>query len=79
MYVRVAGADHDRRGMMKTWMLLAGDDHGPNIPCFPAIALVRRLIRDQVSERGAQPCMGLLSVEEILDAVPDLNLRVVEQ
>lgn len=78
MYVRVSGIDAEQRPCGKTWTLLAGDDHGPNIPCFPAIALARKLLRRQIAARGAQPCMGLLSVDEILNAVPNLNLRTLE-
>lgn len=58
-----------------TWQLSAGSDHGPNIPCFPAIALARKLIRDEVTVRGAMPCMGLLTVDEILHAVPGLDIH----
>ena len=77
MYVQVSGLDKQRQPLRQTWQLLAGDDHGPNIPCFPAIALTRKLLRDEVAERGAMPCVGLLTVDEILGAMPNLNLRVV--
>jgi hypothetical protein len=78
MSVKLAGIDHREQPLRKTWYLLAGDDHGPNIPCLPAIALTRKLLRDGVTERGAMPCMGLLTLNEILGAMPELNLRVVE-
>jgi hypothetical protein len=78
MYVQLAGLDNQQQPLRRTWQLLAGNDHGPNIPCFPAIALARKLLRDQVPERGATPCMGLLTVDEILGAIPNLNVRVVE-
>jgi saccharopine dehydrogenase-like NADP-dependent oxidoreductase len=77
MYVQVEGRDAQGRPLIKNWTLLAGSDHGPNIPCFPVIALARKLLRGEVTERGAMPCMGLLSVEEILNATPGLNLHVV--
>jgi hypothetical protein len=78
MHVRMSGVSVDGDELRKDWYLLAGDNHGPNIPCFPAIALTRKLIRGELAIRGAIPCMGLLSVEEILGAIPNLNLRVVE-
>jgi hypothetical protein len=78
MYVRVHGIDNRHEPLQKTWTLLAGDDHGPNIPCFPAIALTRKLLRNHLAARGATPCMGLLSVDEILNAMPNLNLQVIE-
>jgi len=76
MCVEIVGVDRQHRPLRKTWSLLAGDNHGPNIPCFPAIALTRKLLRDECAARGAMPCMGLLSVDEILNAMPELNLSV---
>jgi hypothetical protein len=78
MRVRLVGIDKNGHQHERVWTLLAGDSHGPNIPCFPAIALTRKLLRNQIVERGAKPCMGLLSVDEILGAVPGLNLRVID-
>jgi hypothetical protein len=75
MHVTVRGLDARSRKISRTWWLLAGNDHGPQIPCFPAIALARKLLRGEVSVRGALPCMGLLSVDEILDVGRGLDLR----
>jgi saccharopine dehydrogenase-like NADP-dependent oxidoreductase len=74
MHVTLRGLGPDNKPAACTWSLLAGQDHGPNIPCFPAIALARKLLRDEVTARGAMPCMGLLSVDEILRAIPGLDL-----
>jgi hypothetical protein len=76
MYVQLSGLDHRNQPLRQTWQLLAGDNHGPYIPCFPAIALTRKLLRGGVPARGATPCVGLLTVDEILGAIPNLNLHV---
>ena len=73
--VTVRGLDAKSQSLSRTWWLLADNDHGPQIPCFPAIALARKLLRGEVSARGAMPCMGLLTVEEILDVGRGLDLR----
>jgi hypothetical protein len=78
MQVQLTGFDQEQRQLIRTWTLLAGDNHGPNIPCFPAIALARKLLCDEIPIRGAMPCMGLLTVDDILNAMPNLNLRIVE-
>lgn len=78
MQVTLRGAGLDCQPLSRTWLLRAGSDHGPNIPCFPAIALARKLLRGEVTQRGAVPCMGLLSVEEILRAIPGLDLTTQE-
>lgn len=77
MHVTVGGLDQASRPTTRTWHLLAGSDHGPNIPCFPAIALARKLLRGEVRTRGALPCMGMLGSAEILGAIPGLDLQVI--
>jgi hypothetical protein len=78
MHVTVRGLDGNGRPAVHTWSLVAEHDHGPFIPCFPAIALARKILRNQLPARGAMPCMGLLSVEEILDVGRGLSLKVTE-
>jgi saccharopine dehydrogenase-like NADP-dependent oxidoreductase len=78
MHVTLHGVGINSKPLSRTWSVLAGRDHGPNIPCFPAIALARKLLRSEISVRGALPCMGLLTVDEILHAIPGLDLQVIE-
>ncbi|MGE0385179.1 MAG: saccharopine dehydrogenase family protein [Gammaproteobacteria bacterium] len=78
MHVEAGGRGRDGAPLHRVWHVIAGRHHGPQIPCLPAIALARRLLRGQSVERGAMACMGLLGVEEILGAVPGLDLRVSE-
>jgi len=78
MHVTVRGLDLNGRPAVHTWSLVAERDHGPFIPCLPAIALARKILRNETSARGAMPCMGLLTVEEILAVGRNLSLSVVE-
>ena len=57
---------------------MADNNHGPQVPCFPAIALARKLLRGEVDARGAMPCMGLLTVEEILAVGSGLDLQTMQ-
>ena len=77
MHVTVSGLDHQSRPASRTWWLVARNNHGPQVPCFPAIALARKLLRGEVSTRGATPCMGLLTIDEILAVGKDLDLEVI--
>lgn len=78
MHVAIRGFDHSDQPIERRWYVLANNDHGPNIPCFPAIALSRKLVRGDMTVRGAQPCVGLLSVEEILSVGADLEIETLE-
>jgi hypothetical protein len=77
MFVRMSGPDDDGRPRTLTWQLLAYDNHGPYVPCAPAIVLTRKIARGAVPEPGARPCVGLLTVEEILAPLKGLSLREI--
>jgi hypothetical protein len=75
MHVTLRGLDHESRPLTRTWWLLARNNHGPQVPCFPAIALARKLLRGELHTRGAMPCMGLLTLDEILSVGRGLELE----
>jgi hypothetical protein len=76
MHVTVSGVGTDGEPLRRQWHLIAEQDHGPFIPCFPAIALARRILRNEIAARGAMPCMGLLTTDDILAVGQGLHLRV---
>lgn len=45
MHVTLQGLDLKSQPLSRAWWLLADNNHGPQVPCFPAIALVRKLLR----------------------------------
>jgi hypothetical protein len=85
---RLAFLGSDRGGMVVTmegrdaaggcrrivWHLVAGSGHGPYIPPTPAVILARRLIDGTLAARGAMPCVGLLTLEELLAELADLDI-----
>ncbi len=75
MFVRMHGTDDDQRTRTLTWQILAYDNHGPHIPCGPAIALTQKLARGESLEPGARPCMGVLKVKDILAPLRNLSIR----
>lgn len=77
MFVRLRGLGHDDKPLRITWNLIAQDNHGPQIPCGAAVALTHKLCSNARLQSGAMPCMGLLSVEEYLAALPALNLTEI--
>ncbi|HVY66965.1 MAG TPA: saccharopine dehydrogenase NADP-binding domain-containing protein [Gammaproteobacteria bacterium] len=77
MFVTLAGAGRDGTALELTWSLLAARNHGPQIPCAAAIALARKLAAGRSLPSGAMPCVGLLTVEEYLEPLRDLDVREV--
>ncbi|WP_311238136.1 MULTISPECIES: saccharopine dehydrogenase NADP-binding domain-containing protein [unclassified Xanthomonas] len=63
MRVELAG-ERDGQPLTVRWDLTAAMLHGPEIPCFAAILLVRKLAAGQVLPSGAHACMGLLTLAD---------------
>lgn len=66
MLVDVAGRTAAGRAITRRWRLLAEAGDGPWIPALASVALVRKLARGGVTTHGAMPCIGLLTMDEIL-------------
>jgi len=64
MQVNVSGIGRDGAAIERRWDLVAGSNHGHEIPAMPAIALTKKLLRGEISLRGAMPCLGLIGIED---------------
>jgi hypothetical protein len=64
MLVSVLGQRADGSRARAEWHLTADAQHGPEIPCMPAILLARKLASGGITQRGAFPCTGFLSLPE---------------
>ncbi len=64
MVVRVRGIDGAGKAAAAAWHISADDDHGPEIPCMPAILLARRLAAGEPFEAGAFTSMGQLALAD---------------
>lgn len=74
MHVAMRGTGEDGKPKSLVWNLVARRGHGPEIPCVPAIVLARKLVRGDVNERGAMPCMGLMTLEEFGATIAHLDI-----
>jgi len=74
MFVTLEGEGADGAPLRIDWNLIAEKNHGPHIPCGAAIALARKIGSGASLPRGAMPCIGLLTVDEFLEPLRDLNI-----
>ena len=75
MFLSGVGRDGGRE-VIRIFMV-ARKVHGPNIPCVPAIILAKRLAAGETLEPGARPCLDLVDLNEIMDAIADLDIDTV--
>jgi len=64
MLVGLQGTMSNGKPGMLAWHLSAPGNHGPEIPCMAAILIARKLAAGTLPQRGAQPCLGLLTLED---------------
>ena len=64
MQVNVAGFARGGTLIERRWDLIARSNHGPQVPCIPAIALARKILDGNIECRGAMPCLGLIGIED---------------
>ncbi len=74
MFVQINGRKHGGDTVVRTWRMIAHRNHGPEIPCIPAIILGRKLARGELSRRGAIACLNLFSTDDFQYAVSDFAI-----
>ena len=64
MMIRLEGLSLQRKPLRLEWHLTVDKNHGPEIPCIPAILLARKLARGDTFAPGAQTSAGSLRLHE---------------
>lgn len=74
----LSGDGADGRSLERRFWIVARSGHGPYIPCMPAILLAKSLARQEVTQRGATACVGLIDLGTYLAALEDLDIEIVQ-
>jgi saccharopine dehydrogenase-like NADP-dependent oxidoreductase len=74
MQMSLSGMGQNGTALSLQWQLTAGQNHGPEIPCTPALILARKLLRETETRRGAFACMNLINLSEFDVEVSDLDI-----
>ena len=45
---------------------------------MPAILLAKKLVNDEIKDKGATPCVGMITKKEYLDALGELDISWTE-
>jgi len=78
MHMLITGKDQQGNPKKIEWFIIAKNNDGPQIPCVPAIILAKKLFANTLQERGAIPCVGLVTLEEYMDELNDFAIKQVE-
>jgi saccharopine dehydrogenase-like NADP-dependent oxidoreductase len=74
MHIRIQGTDVDGKAQTCDWHLVAEQNHGPEIPCTPAIVIAKKMLEGELLEPGAYPCLGLFTVEEFMQELSGFDV-----
>lgn len=78
MHLRVEGLHADGTPRSRLWHLLAIRGDGPYVPTLAAAALVRRFLEGTLPQRGAMPCIGLLTLDDFARETDGLAITMHE-
>lgn len=74
MQIYLQGKGLNNKPKKVKWTLCAENGVGPYIPTIAAIIMAKKLIKGELSERGAMPCLGMFSLQEFDNEVSQLDI-----
>ena len=74
-HMEMRGRGKDNKEKTITFYILTDSGHGPHIPCIPSIILAQWLVRGEINQKGAIPCMDLITLENYLDALEEYDIH----
>jgi hypothetical protein len=78
MQVTVEGVGSDGVDKKRSWYLMALHGDGPFVPTLAASALIRKLASGELTQRGAIPCLGMLTVADFVRETEGLHITMAE-
>lgn len=75
MHMLIKGIDTEDKPLDVQWFLVAMEGAGPQIPCTPSVILARKLLNNEITVRGAMPCVGLITLEEYLNELKHMPIK----
>ncbi len=75
MFMDIRGIGKNGENLNKKWFIIAKNGDGPQIPTIPAIILAKKLYNGSFKQKGAMPCVGLVSLQEYLDELKGFEIE----
>lgn len=76
-HLELTGVDKLKQRKTAKFELTARSGDGPYIPCMPAILITKKLACDEIKDRGAITCIGIITRDEYLDSLKALDISWV--
>jgi hypothetical protein len=76
LYVFLDGTDLQNKEKNIKWYIIAKKNHGLFIPTIPSIVLAKKIFHGEYNTPGAKPCVGLVTLKELLLEMHDYDISV---
>lgn len=76
LYIFLSGKDLQSTPKSIKWFIIAKKNHGLYIPTIPAIVLSKKIFHGKYSTAGAKPCVGLVTLKELLAEMHEYDISV---
>jgi len=74
-YMDLRGVDKQGKKLQVRFDLIAHKGEGMYIPCVPSILMAMKLAREEISNTGTMPCMGLITLDEYLRILEEFSVE----
>lgn len=75
MHMSITGQDKEGAPHTRNWFIIAKGGDGLHIPTIPAIILAKELLSGESNLTGAQPCLGLVSLDAYLQGLSHYDIE----
>lgn len=75
MHIVIKGKDKNQKAKTVKWFIIAKNGDGPQIPTIPAIILAKKILSNQLEEKGAMPCVAMISLDEYLNELKEFEVQ----
>lgn len=75
MHMVIKGKDKNGKPKALNWFVIAKDGDGPQIPTIPSIILAKKLISGELTKTGAEPCVGLVTLDDYIDELKEFSVQ----
>lgn len=79
MHVILEGQNMSGEPLKREWFIIARNGDGPHIPTIPAIVLAEQIANGTFEDKGAMPCVGLVSLDQYLKELTGYEIKTVSR
>jgi hypothetical protein len=74
-YMSMFGVDENGKNKQIDFEIVAKHGDGLYIPSMPSILMAKKFANGEITRTGAMPCLDIISLDEYLEALEELDIQ----